>query len=114
MQVHQTSQFIEGIIIGSGGLVILFGSLHECFKSKATSPHVQQHMVSAVLFTALGATHLSQAFDWPHQDSRRTDLIDLVVIPILFIGIVLLFLLKRAEKKAKADVGTIPLGEHKA
>ncbi len=113
MQVHQTFQLVFGIVIGSGGLFILFGSSYECFKSKSLPPDVQQLLVSAVLFTALAATHLSQSFDWPHQDSHRTDLINLVALPVVFIGLVLLFLLKRAEKKAKADVGTTALGEHK-
>ena len=98
--------------MGGGGLLILFGCLYECWKGKNLPFKLRQPLVAAVIFIALGAGPLSQAFDWPHQDSHRTDLIDYLSLPIVFVGLALIIILNRAEKKAEADVGTTVTGEH--
>ena len=112
MEVHQTFRFVFGLIVAGAGLLCLFGILYECLKTKALPVPARQPLVSGILFIALGAADLSRAFDWPYHESNRTSLVELVSLPVLFAGIVLLFLLKRAEKKATAGVGTTTPGEH--
>ncbi|GEM_PF-5840931 len=113
MQVHQTPQLVMGIMLGGSGLFILSGCFYECLKSKTLPPKTRQPLLSAILFIALGVGHLSQSFDWLHQESYRTSLIGYMSLPVVFIGLVLLSLLRRAEKGAKADMGITALGEHK-
>ena len=61
---------------------------------------------------AFGVHNISRAFDWPHQTSHRTSLIDWFGLPIVFVGLASIIVLQRAEKKAKAEVGTTISGEH--
>jgi len=114
MQVHQMFRLVLGTLIGGGGLIILCGCFYEYLKSKTLPPHVREPALSAVLFITLGAGHLSQAFDWPHQESRRTSLIEWLSLPVIITGLALITILRRAEKKAQADQGIIAPGEHKA
>lgn len=112
MQVHQASQFVLGMIVGGGGLFIFLGCLYECSKSRTLPPHARGPLVSAIVFIALGAGHVSRSYDWPHQESSRTNLIEWSSLPFVLAGVVFLALLRRAEKKAKAEVGTTIPGEH--
>ena len=114
MQVHQMFRLVMGVIAVGGGLFILLGSLYGCLKSRNSFRKARQPVLSSIAFIALGVTNISQAFDWPHQDSYRTDMIAWPAVAVLYTSLVLLIILSRADKKAKADMGITALGEHKA
>jgi len=110
MQVHQTSQLVLGLLAG-GGLFILLVCIHECLKSKALTPWTRP-LVWAAFAVTMGAGHLSAAFDEPHQDSFRTNLIGCLSLLVPLCGLVWIIILHRADKRAKAEVGTTTSGEH--
>ncbi len=83
MQVHQIFRLVLGMIAFGGGLFILLGSLYGCLKSKSSFRKARQPVLSSIAFIALGVIHLSQAFDWPHQDSHRTDMIAWPALAVL-------------------------------
>ena len=114
MHVHQMSQLVVGILAGGGGLVILLVCLYECLKSKTLFPLARLPWVWALFGIAIGIERLSRTFDWPHQNSLAGSLI--ACLPLLAPSICLIWMsiLKRADKKAKADMGITALGEHKA
>lgn len=114
MQVHQLSQFVLGLMVGGGGLFILLISLRECLKNKTLPPHVRGPLLMAILAITIGAADLSRSFDWPHQESYRTSRIAWLSLLAPSICLVWTIILKRAEKKAKPEVGTSTLGEHTA
>ena len=114
MQVHQTSELVLGTLAGGGGLIILLVCLHECLKSKTLPSWARRFLMLGSFAVVMGAGHLSQAFDEPHQESHRTILLGCLSLLVVIIGLTAIIILNRADKKAQADVGTIPLGEHKA
>ena len=114
MQVHQTSQFVLGIMAGSSGLFLFLICLYMCLKSKTLLPWARAPFLWTTYAVILGAGNLSRAFDEPYQESHRTIFPGWLSLLVVTIGITAIIVLNRAEKKAKADVGITPLGEHKA
>lgn len=112
MQVHQTSELALGILAGGGGLIILSVCLYERLKSKTLPPWARRPLVLAAFAVTMGAGHLSQAFDEPHQESHHTILIACLSLLVVLIGGAWLIILNRAEKKTEANVGITPTGEH--
>jgi len=114
MQIHQMSQFVLGIMASGGGLFLFLACLYMCLKSKALLPWARVPLLWAAYAVMLGAGNLSRAFDEPHQESYRTISLGWLSLLVVIVGLTSVIILNRADKKAKADVGTIPLGEHKA
>ena len=112
MVVHQTSQLHTGIMLGGGGLFFFFVCLHECLKNKAILPRTRVPLLYSVYAVMWGAGRISSAYDWPFHDSYRTLLIGMLSVVVVFLSLAWLIFLMRAEKKAKADVGTTASGEH--
>lgn len=114
MQVHQTSQLVAGGMAGGGGLFIFFVCLYMCLKSKVLFPWARVPFLWTTYAVTLGAGHLSQAFDEPHQESSRTVLLGWLSLLVVVAGLTAIIILNRADKKARAELGIIALGEHKA
>ncbi len=112
MLVHRPFDLAFGLFVTAGSLVILCGSLYESWKCRRFPLATKRLFVTGIVYMALGAYNLSEAFDWSHQTSHRTSLIEWFGLPIVFVGLALIMVLQRAEKKAEADVGTTTSGEH--
>ncbi len=100
MQVYSVGDLCLGVFVGGVGAAMLVMNLLKLVKGEKFKTYKDMKwFATSLLYTVYGACSTSRAFDPPHQDSQRTDVIYCVSIPVFFITIgILYFALCRLPK----------------
>ena len=100
MHVYSVGELFLGLSAGGVGATLLVVNLLALTKGKKFKTYSDMKwFVSSLFYTACGVTWGSRAFDPPHQNSLRSDVIYCISIPILLVTLGILHFAKRRLPK---------------
>ena len=100
MQVYSSGHLYFGIIIGLAGIIPLRANLFALAKRKRVNSYKDiKSIATSFLCMLYGVYWISKAYDPPHQEAQRTDVISHILLLIFVATVIFLYFAKRLLPK---------------